>query len=94
MPDINQLPWTSPPYHDDDGSDSDVESVRSEDFEGYFEERFGRRFHSHGIYPLPVDDREVDVCFQVVLMPKRGFNQGLQARDEPPSYGCQKASWW
>ena len=63
MPDVNTLPGaqSGPEEQDENNSDSDVTSVSSDDFESYFREENGRRFHSHGIYPLPVDDREVAV---------------------------------
>ncbi|GJE98664.1 S-adenosyl-L-methionine-dependent methyltransferase [Phanerochaete sordida] len=58
----------SDPNESDDGSvasfdsdaSSDVTELDQSDFAGYFHERDGRLFHSHGQspYPLPVDARE------------------------------------
>ncbi|KAI8996294.1 S-adenosyl-L-methionine-dependent methyltransferase [Trametes punicea] len=56
------------PYYDDGSDDGgtnsdtseDVVEVAQEDIPGYFQERDGRLFHSHGSspYPLPVDAEE------------------------------------
>jgi len=45
---------------DDDSSDTSsvLTQIQSDDIPSYFEERDERLFHSHGIYPLPVDARE------------------------------------
>lgn len=56
--------------HESDGDFSDTSSVMTEvgdeEIPGYFEERAGRLFHSHGglPYPLPVDtpEQEVGIC--------------------------------
>ena len=61
MPDIDSLPGANSGPDEGDDDDSDVTSVSSDDFANYYRENYGRTFHSHGIYPLPVDDREVAV---------------------------------
>ena len=49
---------------------SEITELDPTDFAGYFRERDGRLFHSHGNspYPLPVDAPEQEVCDPFVMM--------------------------
>ena len=68
---LSDSPMRSDDHHhpsdddDDSGSDvsDDVVELATDEFPGYFQERDGRLFHSHGgcPYPLPVDADEQQV---------------------------------
>lgn len=84
----------------DDASDTssdtsyEVEELQSSEFPGYFEERNGRLFHSHGNspYPLPVDAPEQNVG-NVILLPSLGSNFATSSLVTPHLW-CADIIWF